>query len=63
MWQEAAAAWPKNVALSPFDLAQQAALMRKTGDLGSARQLEARLDGMGYRHPDYVRDRARRGEA
>jgi tetratricopeptide (TPR) repeat protein len=61
-WLGAAAAWPKSVALPPWDLAQQAALMRKAGDLRGAQQIESRLDGMGYRRPDYLRNHATYGQ-
>jgi len=59
-WSAAIAGWPSNVALSPWDLAQQAVLLRKVGNHGRARQIEARLDGIGFRHPEY---RLNRGPA
>ena len=58
-WRRAAAIWPRNAALVPSDLATHATLMRSVGDLAVARRSEARLDAMGYRHPDYLRSRNR----
>ena len=56
-WSAAVAGWPSDVALSPWDLAQQAVLLRKVGNQGRARQIEARLDGIGFRHPEYLLNR------
>jgi tetratricopeptide (TPR) repeat protein len=57
-WAAGVAAWPSRVALSPWDLAQQAALLRKVGNLGRARQIETRLDEIGFRQPEYLRNRS-----
>ena len=54
-WSEAVAAWPRNVAHTPYYQAQQAVLLRDSGDLGGAAGIAARLDKMGYRHPDYLK--------
>jgi len=59
-WTAAAAGWPSAVALTPWDLAQQAALLRKIGKLDRARQIEARLDAIGFRQPQYGRNRGAR---
>ena len=56
-WGAAVGAWPPRVALTPWDLAQQAALLRKTGNPGGARQIETQLDGIGFRQPEYLRNR------
>lgn len=52
-WRRAAGEWPKQVPLRPLHLAQQAVLLRKLGDVGGAGALAAKLDAMGYRHPEY----------
>jgi tetratricopeptide (TPR) repeat protein len=57
-WSAAMAAWPAGVRLSPWDMAQQATLLRKVGNHGRAQQIEGRLDGIGFRQPEYVRNRA-----
>jgi hypothetical protein len=35
--------------------------MRKAGDQRCAQQIEGRLDRMGNRHPEYLRNRANNG--
>jgi len=54
-WSEAVAAWPRDVAHTPYHQAQQAILLRDAGDPGGAARIAARLDKMGYRHPDYLK--------
>lgn len=54
-WAEAAATWPQEVAYPPYDLAQQAALLRDAGDLGGAKRIAGRLETIGYRHPEYMK--------
>ena len=56
-WSAGVAAWPSRVALSPWDMALQAALLRKVGNQGRAAQIEARLDTIGFRQPEYRRNR------
>lgn len=59
-WAAAIAAWPRGVALSPWDLAQQAALLRKAGNAEAARRIDGRLDSIGFRQPEYLRNRMTR---
>ncbi|HXH00260.1 MAG TPA: TIR domain-containing protein [Sphingomicrobium sp.] len=54
-WSEAAAAWPRNIAHTPTHLAQQAIILRDAGDARGAAEIAARLDKIGYRHPDYLK--------
>jgi hypothetical protein len=59
-WAAAVAAWPRQVALSPWDQAQQAALLRKVGNVDGAHRIDARLDSIGFRQPEYLRNRSGR---
>jgi hypothetical protein len=54
-WARAARTWPANDNLPPELLAQEAQSLKSAGDLENARRIAASLDGMGYRHPEYLR--------
>ena len=54
-WSRAARAWPANDNLPPELLALEAQSLKSAGDIENARRIAATLDGMGYRHPDYLR--------
>jgi hypothetical protein len=54
-WQSARAVLPPGEGEAPVILAQRAILMRRLGEEAGARALAARLDRIGYRHPDYVK--------
>ena len=54
-WRAAQALLPSGSAESPFVLSRRAILLRRVGDAAGARALAARLERMGYRHPDYVK--------
>ena len=54
-WRAAQAMLPAGEAEAPFVLARRAVLLRRLGDGAGARALAARLDRIGYRHPDYVK--------
>jgi len=54
-WRAALAALPQGEAEAPLVLAHRAILLRRLGNDAGARALAARLDQMGYRHPDYVK--------
>ena len=54
-WRAAQALLPAGAAESPFVLSRRAILLRRLGDAAGARALAARLERMGYRHPDYVK--------
>jgi tetratricopeptide (TPR) repeat protein len=56
-WLAAVSGWPAGVALSPWELAEQSELLRKVGNHARAKQIEARLDGIGFRQPEYLRNR------
>ena len=56
-WRTAATHWPRNVTLAPEYLALGADIMRDAGDEAAAREINARLASIGYRHPDYIRSR------
>jgi tetratricopeptide (TPR) repeat protein len=53
-WQAAAAAWPKQGELQPFQLAKWALLLKRLGRTGEAKQTERLLAEMGYRHPAFM---------
>lgn len=54
-WLAAQAILPPGAVESPIVLAQRAILARRLGDEAGARALAARLDRIGYRHPDFVK--------
>jgi tetratricopeptide (TPR) repeat protein len=54
-WSSALSILPRGEAEMPIVLAQRAILMRRLGDEAEARALAARLDRIGYRHPDFVK--------
>ena len=54
-WRGALAILPPGEAEAPIVLAQRAILSQRLGDRAGARAPAARLDAMGYRHPEYVR--------
>ena len=54
-WRGALAILPPGEAEAPIVLAQRAILRQRLGDRAGARAPAARLDAMGYRHPEYVR--------
>ena len=54
-WRAALAMLPRGEVEAPFVLAHRAVLLRRLGDRAGARSIAARLDAIGYRHPDYVR--------
>jgi hypothetical protein len=54
-WSSALSILPRGEAEMPIVLAQRAILMRRLGDEAGARALAARLDRIGYRHPDFVK--------
>ena len=54
-WRAALAMLPPGRAESPFVLSRRAMLLGRLGDSAGARALAARLDRIGYRHPDYVK--------
>lgn len=54
-WLDARAILPRSGGEAPVILAQRAILMRRLGEEAGARALAARLDRIGYRHPDYVK--------
>ena len=53
-WRAALAILPQAGAESPYVLSRRAILLRRLGDERGARALAARLEALGYRHPDYV---------
>lgn len=55
MWRSAQALLPQGEAESPFVLSRRAILFARLGDSARARSLAARLDRMGYRHPEYLK--------
>jgi tetratricopeptide (TPR) repeat protein len=54
-WRTAQALLPPGEAETPFVLSRRAILLRRIGDRAGAGALAARLDRIGYRHPDYVK--------
>jgi hypothetical protein len=54
-WLTAQAGLPRGEAEAPTVLARRAILLRRLGDEPGARALAARLDRIGYRHPEYVK--------
>ena len=46
---------PPGEAEAPLVLSRRAILLRRLGDGPGARALAARLDRIGYRHPEYVK--------
>ena len=52
-WQAALSAWPKGIELQPRELALQASLLRKTGQVSESAAITQKLAGMGYREPDF----------
>ena len=54
-WRAALTMLPSGEAEAPFVLAHRAILSRRLGDAAGARAIAARLDALGYRHPDYVK--------
>ena len=54
-WRAAQAALPRAAAESPQVLSHRAILLRRLGNEAGASALAARLDRIGYRHPEYVR--------
>lgn len=61
-WLQSARAWPR-LAMQPKYLAMQAQSLRSAGDVEGAGRIAARLEAIGYRHPDYVSaaERTRQG--
>ena len=54
-WRSALAILPQSESESPSVLGRRAILRKRLGDGAGANALAARLDRMGYRHPDYVK--------
>jgi tetratricopeptide (TPR) repeat protein len=54
-WLTAQAGLPRGEAEAPTVLARRAILLRRLGDEPGARALAARLDRIGYRHPEYLK--------
>lgn len=52
-WRKAALSWPAGVTLEPDHLAWQAQSLRASGDASGARRIQARLNSIGYRHPEH----------
>jgi tetratricopeptide (TPR) repeat protein len=57
------AAAPDRSQLIPRELVELAALARTAGNAAEAQRIGARLDSIGYRHPDYIRTRSGVGRA
>jgi len=53
-WLAASAAWPRDVALNPRQMALQAGLFRRLGSTEESRRVSSRLAAIGYRHPAYI---------
>jgi len=54
--QTAVAAWPKAIEERPGEMASHARLLARAGQSTSA--LDQRLKSMGYRHPEFTRERS-----
>ena len=60
-WQIALAVWPQGVEMKPHERGLQSALLQRLGRSGEANAIAARLAAVGYRHPEYLNQRARIG--
>jgi tetratricopeptide (TPR) repeat protein len=56
-YQRALAAWPKGIEEQPRELADHARLLHRLGRTDEANRLARQLTAMGYRNPDYIRER------